>query len=152
MTAELQEDDGMATVERIANGWRVSVGGRTVELRDDLDYGSAPQFSITTSAPSASDGVAYFWRQADGNWRNPEFSHFDVKGWGFAERDSQGDFLSGTYNYIVHGDRTPDSAMPTSGTATYDGRMEAVELSTDEAIFGINSTGTFYLGRRDADG
>ena len=44
MTTELQEDDGMATVERIANGWRVSVGGRTVELRDDLDYGSAPQF------------------------------------------------------------------------------------------------------------
>ena len=145
MTAELQEDDGMATVERIANGWSVSVGGRTVELRDDPDYGSDPQYSRTYFR-SLSDGDAYFWRHADGNWRNPEFSHFDVKGWAFAERDSQGDFPSSTYNYIVHGDRTPDSAMPTSGTATYDGRMEAVELPTDEAIFGINSTGTFYLG------
>ena len=58
MTTELQEDDGMATVERIANGWRVSVGGRTVELRDDLDYGSAPQFStIATSAPSATSAT-----------------------------------------------------------------------------------------------
>ena len=145
MTAELQEDDGMATVERIANGWRVSVGGRTVELRDDPDFGSAPQFSRTYFR-SLSDGDAYFWRHADGSWRTPEFSHFDVKGWGFAERDSQGDFPSGTYNYIVHGDRTPDSAMPTSGTATYDGRMAAVELSTDEAISSINSTGTFYWG------
>ena len=143
MTTKLQEDDGMATVERIAYGWRVSVGGRTVELRDYLDYGT--QFS-SNYFRSLSDGDAYFWRQADGNWRNPEFSHFDVKGWAFAERDSQGDFPSVTYNYIVHGDRTPDSAMPTSGTATYDGRMEAVELSTDEAISGIDSTGTFYRG------
>ena len=145
MTTEVQEDDGMATVERIANGWSVSVGGRTVELRDDPDYGSDPQNSRTYFR-SLSDGDAYFWREADGNWRNPEFSHFDVKGWAFAERDSQGDFLSGTYNYIVHGDRTPDSAMPTSGTATYDGRMEAVELPTDKAILGINSRGTFYWG------
>jgi hypothetical protein len=145
MTTELQEDDGMATVERIANGWSVSVGGRTVELRDDPDYGSDPQYSRTYFR-SLSDGDAYFWRHADGNWRNPEFSHFDVKGWAFAERDSQGDFPSSTYNYIVHGDRTPDSAMPTSGTATYDGRMEAVELPTDKAIFPINSTGTFYWG------
>ena len=149
MTAELQEDDGMATVERIANGWRVSVGGRTVELRDDLDYGSAPQFpySYFRSLGDLGDGVAYFWRHADGNWRNPEFSHFDVKGWSFSERVPQGeDFLYSTYNYIVHGDRTPDSAMPTSGTATYDGRMEAVELPTDKAIFPIASTGTFYWG------
>ena len=147
MTAELQEDDGMATVERIANGWSVSVGGRTVELRDDLDYGSFPQL-IRTYFRSLSDGHAYFWRRADGNWRNPEFSHFDVKGWDFAERDSQGDFFpSNTNNYIVHGDRTPDSAMPTSGTAaTYDGRMEAVEVPTDEAIPDISSMGTFYRG------
>ena len=145
MTAELQEDDGMATVERIANGWSVSVGGRTVELRDDLDYGSNPRFSRTYFR-SLSDGVAYFWSQADGNWRNPEFSHFDVKGWAFDEQDPQEVLLDETYNYIVHGDRTPDSAMPTSGTATYDGRMEAVELSTDEAISSINSMGTFYWG------
>ena len=145
MTAELQEDDGMATVERIANGWRVSVGGRTVEFRDNPDYGSDSQFS-TTYARSVSDGIAYFWRQAGGNWRIPEFNHFDVKGWGFAEQDSQGDFTSGTYNYIVHGDRTPGSSMPTSGTATYDGRMEAVEISTDEAVPNITSTGTFYSG------
>ena len=85
MTAELQEDDGMATVERIANGWSVSVGGRTVELRDDPDYGSDPQFpySYFRSLGDLGDGVAYFWRQADGSWRNPEFSHFDVKGWAF---------------------------------------------------------------------
>ena len=145
MTAELQEDDGMATVERIANGWSVSVGGRTVELRDDPDYGSVPRFSRTYFR-SLRDGVAYFWRHADGNWRNPEFSHFDVKGWSFAEQDPQGDFPSATYNYIVHGDRTPDSAMPTSGTATYDGPMKAVELPTDEGIPDINSTGTFYRG------
>ena len=145
MTTELQEDDGMATVERTENGWRVAVGGRTVEFRDDPDYGSDPKFSLTY-VRSDSDGIAYFWRHAGGSWRNPEFNHFDVKGWSFAEQDSQGDFTSRTYNYIVHGDRTPDSAMPTSGTATYDGRMEARSFPSDDAVLTNSDLHSGYRG------
>ena len=46
-------------------------------------------------------------------------------------------------------DRTPDSAMPTSGTATYDGRMEALEAFPSDECRGVPvriRVCTFYFG------
>ena len=145
-TSVLQEDDGMATVERTANGWRVSVGGRTVEFRDNLDYGTDSQFP-SVYLRSVSDGIAEFWTFTDGFGKTtPEFNHFDVKGWGFGEYDSQNHGITSTYTHIVHGDRTPRFLMPTSGTATYSGRMKAVAVSTDKAIFSNSHFGNHYVG------
>ena len=145
-TSELREDDGMATVERTENGWRVAVGGRTVEFRDDPDLGSNSQASYTYIR-AISGGEAWFWSYTDGFWATPEFDHFDVKGWSFSEQDSQGNYIDiSTHEHIVHGDRTPDSAMPTSGTATYDGRMDARSYPSDDAVFTGSSLHRSYLG------
>ena len=140
MTTELQDDDGMATVERIENGWQVNFDGRMFELLD-VDLVS------DTYIREVSNGVtAYLWTRTRGFQKNSEFNHFDVKGWAIGEFDSQGDPMSANYTYIVHGNRTPGSAMPTSGTATYDGRMEALEASTNEAVESLSTSATFYFG------
>ena len=104
------------------------------------------KFPIPTSAPLAV-GKPTSGPDTDGFWATPEFDHFDVKGWSFSEQDSQGNYIDiSTNEHIVHGDRTPDSAMPTSGTATYDGRMEAQSFPSDDAVFTSSSLYSSYLG------
>ena len=72
--------------------------------------------------------------------KTPEFNHFDVKGWIFGEKNSSGSYTSATRDHIVHGDVTSSSSMPTSGTATYDGRIYAEEFPSDDAVFLAGST------------
>ena len=144
-TTELLGDDGMATVERIEGGWRVHVDGRTVVLRDREDYGSAFNGFYTRDV---EDGRAWFWSDTDGLFAGAaEFDHFDVKGWGFQERENPGDDTETEANrFLVHGNRTPASAMPASGTADYEGRLRAVEVSTDRALASHGSSATWFDG------
>ena len=144
-TTELLVDDGMATVERIEGGWRVHVDGRTVVLRDREDYGSAFNGFYTRDV---EDGRAWFWSDTDGLFAGAaEFDHFDVKGWGFPERENPGDDTETEANrFLVHGNRTPTSAMPASGTADYEGRLRAVEVSTDRALASHGSSATWFDG------
>ena len=142
-TSQLRESNAMATVERTAGGWIVTVNGREFELRDS-DFGSDPQFPWAYVATVTEGEEIFLWTETRGFWKNSEFNHFDVKGWGFSETDSPGSYISSTYDYIVHGDVTSSSAIPTSGTATYDGRMEAIEFPYDDAIF--SSLSTRYRG------
>ncbi len=144
-TTELLGEDGMATVERIEGGWRVHVGGRTVVLRDQEDYGSAFNGFYTRDV---EDGRAWFWSDTDGLFAGAaEFDHFDVKGWGFQERENPGDDTETEANrFLVHGNRTPASAMPASGTADYEGRLRAVEVSTDRALASHGSSATWFDG------
>ena len=65
------------------------------------------------------------------------------QGWAFGGTDSSGETVW-TRDYIVHGNRTPGSAMPTGGTATYAGRMEGAEFPSDDAI--SSGSRTRYLG------
>lgn len=144
-TTELLRDDGMATVERIEGGWRVHVDGRTVVLRDREDYGSAFNGYYTRDIDG---GRAWFWSETDwGFTGDPEFDHFDVKGWGFEADETSAN------RYLVHGNRTPATAMPASGTAVYEGRLRAWELPSDRALESITASGTFLDGdvRLDAD-
>ena len=150
-TTELLEDDGMATVERTESGWRIQVDGRTVELRD-RDYASMANGYYTRDVDG---GRAWFWSETD--WRfagDPEFDHFDVKGWGFeGDENADGDLETSANRYLVHGNRTAASAMPASGTAVYEGRLRAWELPSDRALESITASGTFLDGdvRLDAD-
>ncbi len=138
-TSQLRGSNTMAMVERTASGWEVTVNGRIIELSDS-DLGSNSDFP-TTYVTAVSDGEeGWFWTETRGFWKTPEFDHFDVKGWAFSETDSPGSFTSSTYDLIVHGDVTSGSAMPTSGMATYDGRMEAIEFPSDDAVFYARST------------
>ena len=138
-TSQLRESNATAMVERTASGWRVTTNGRTFELSDsDLGRDSNFPDAYVTAVSEGED--AWLWAEARGFWKIPEFNHFDVKGWSYGETDSSGDYTSSTYDFIVHGDVTSGSAMPTSGSATYDGRMRAIENPTDDAVFSASST------------
>ena len=137
-TSQLRGSDETAMVERTESGWKVTVNGLTFELSDS-DFGSDPQFT-NTYVTADNEEELFFWTFTEGFWKTPEFNHFDVKGWAFSETDSPGSYTSSTYDYIVHGDVTSSSAMPTSGTAAYDGRMEAIEFPSDDAVFTSGST------------
>ncbi len=84
----------------------------------------------------------------------PEFDHFDVKGWGFEEWENPGDdTVTAANRYLVHGNRTPASAVPASGTAVYEGRLRAWEVPSDRALESIAASGIHIDGdvRLDAD-
>ncbi len=136
-TSSLREDDGMAAVERTETGWRVTVDGLTVDFLES-DYDHTEESYVRDTA----DGQAWLWTQTRGFEKTAEFNHFDVKGWALGPASS-GDTVW-TRDYIAHGDRTPDSAIPTSGTATYAGRLEGAEFPSDDAIG--SSSRTRYLG------
>ena len=138
-TSQLRDSNAMAIVERTAIGWNVTTNGRTFELSDS-DLGSHPQYPQSYVATVTEGEEIYFWTETGGFSNNPEFNHFDVKGWAFSETDSPGSYTSSTFDYIVHGDVTSSSAMPASGTATYDGRMEAIEFPSDDGVFYASST------------
>ena len=138
-SSQLRASDATARVERTASGWKLTTNGRTFILSDS-DFASRPQFPETYVTAISEGEEGWFWSETNGFWKTPEFDHFDVKGWSFSETDSSEDYTSSTYDYIVHGDLTSGSAMPTSGSATYDGRMRAVEHPTDDALFFSAST------------
>ncbi|MDE0095124.1 MAG: transferrin-binding protein-like solute binding protein [Gammaproteobacteria bacterium] len=144
-TTELREEGVTATVQRTENGWTVTVGDRTVEFQDS-DYASHPA-GPTNYVRAVDGGEAWFWTLTGGFGKTPEFNHFDVKGWGWNDQVSQGVYSGvSTNDLIIHGDRTPDSAMPTSGTATYGGRMEAYSFPTDDAVFTGSNLRISYRG------
>ena len=131
MTESLQ-DDGNAAVERTDNGWRLTVGGRTFEF-SDRDFEANPRFRYNYSR-QFSDAYVVMGSFTDGTRKSRQFDHFDVMGWGTAEPGSSPPRNSGQFGLLVYGDRTPASALPSSGTATYSGHMRARDFPTDDAV------------------
>ncbi len=136
-TTTLTPGDGMARVERLDDGWRVTVEGQTVRMRDAEDYGSERGYP-QTYVRAVAGGRGWFWSLGRG-FGAGEFDHFDIKGWSFeqgwtAARPNSGE-ATDNYLYIVHGNRTPRAAVPTDGRASYAGRMEVREFPSDEAVF-----------------
>ena len=136
-------DDGMATVERTANGWKVTVGGRTFDFADS-DYLSDPRFQYSYTFTDAS-GLRVFWTWTNGFSSTSRFDHFDVKGWATSEPAGNNPTV-GDAVYLVHGNRTPQDAVPTSGTATYSGEMGAREYPSDQALFTTDPAVIRYSG------
>ena len=140
---EALQDDGTAAVERTDNGWRLSVGGRTFEIGDS-EFDADPRFPGNYTHRS-SGATVVMGSRTRGLHQDREFDHFDVMGWGTAEPDIPTQ-TSGQIGYLVYGDRTPASAVPSGGTATYTGRMEAGDYPTDDAVFSSNAAHTRYRG------
>ncbi len=144
-TTELRKEGVTATIQRNGDSWTVTVDDRTFELRDS-DYNSHPS-GIGSYVRAIDGGEAWLWTLTDGFGKNPEFNHFDVKGWSFNDQVSGGNYSGvSTNDLIVHGDRTPSSAIPTTGTATYSGRMGAASFPTDDAVFTSSSLHIEYRG------
>ena len=140
---EVLQDDGNATLERIDNGWRLSVGGRTFEFSDS-DFEANLRFRRNYTR-QFSDALVVMGSFTNGTLQNREFNHFDVMGWGTAEPDLA-TTNSAQIGLLVYGDRTAASAVPSSSTATYSGRMEARDFPTDNAVQTFDPAYTHYLG------
>jgi len=145
-TTKLLEEYGTATVERTAAGWRIHVDSRTLEMRDLEDYASMFDGYYTRDVDG---GRAWFWSATDWRFRGlPEFEHFSVKGWSFEVRENPGDDTKNKEDkrWLVHGNRTSASALPSSVNAIYEGRMRAVEASSDEALESHTRLATWFNG------
>ena len=136
-------DDGMATVQRTANGWTVTVGGQTFAF-DDSTYDVDPRFPLSYYITDADD-IQVFSTRTQGFGPASRFDHFDVKSWGTTDFDS-GNPIVGDVVYMVHGNRTPDTAMPSSGTATYSGTFESQEYPGDQAVFSRDAAVMYFWG------
>ena len=136
-------DDGMAAVERTAGGWTVTIDGHTVEFSDS-DFNAHPELSDRYYTNPANDRYSSLSSSTRGFRGNKEFDHFDVKRWAYGEIVAGADlatiettdFVSSKFLYALHGNRTPEGSMPTTTTASYDGRMFAYSWPSDDAVFG----------------
>ena len=152
---ELLTDDGMAQVERTANGWSVTVDGRTVSFDDAGDYGALERLSLTYFRDLGNSQSSVFWTSTSGFGTFQRFDHFDVKGFNYtswtpgvdpATADFDTDFISANYAFVLHGNRTPAGSVPASGTGTYTGFMNARDFPTDDGVSSQGPAATWYAG------
>ena len=152
---ELMVDDGMARVERTANGWSVTVDGQTVAFDDADDYGADPKYSTLYASDLGNGRSAGLWTRTGGFGFGRQFDHFDVKGWSYTSWNPGVDPLtaswsqhavSSSYVHVLHGNRTPVANLPAPGTATYAGRMAANDFPTDDGVGSLGPDATQYRG------
>jgi hypothetical protein len=147
-------DDGTSVVTRTANGWNLTVGGHSVTYTDSDHLGTNPQAPADFYTKRIGNEEIWFWSVEEGGFEGspaPEFDYLDI--YGFSHSDivpgadlattEPDDYTRGDYIYVVHG--TPTSDMPITGTARYDGRVEAREWPSDAAGF-ARATSTVYEG------
>lgn len=136
-TTSLFSDLERPTVESTGDGFRITyvVDGqrRSVEL-SGADFGANPARPKSYSKETADDeGFRVDIRQ-----RN-EFEHFDISAWQINWPRSSG------FGHIIYGART-DQDMPTAGTASYAGEMEAFDWPTDAAVRTSSPLVTHFRG------
>ena len=138
-------DDGMTTVTRTGSGWELTVHGNSVEFSDSELGAVEPGFFNKFNESTNVD--VWFWSDEEGGFEGaPEFEYLDIYGFSYGIATpgadlatfDDGDYVRGSYANIVHG--IPTSDMPVSGTATYEGRVEAREWRDDDPVFARDST------------
>ena len=127
------------TVESTDDGYRITyvVDGQTQTLDfTESDFGAnlsrRTQYSKTTNGTEYrhyTSTRSFYDRRTLVTFR-PE--HFDINGWVIINRDPSGTVTSVRYGSLVYGNRTTD--MPTTGTASYDGRGYIRESPNDRAL------------------
>ena len=146
------------TVEATADGYRITYmldgQAQTIEFGES-DFGSNPASGgSATRYDKEQDGLDYLlWdvtrafagrRSFMGRFR-PE--HFDVFALSPIRRDASDDPLLVRRAYILYGNRTAD--MPTTGTASYAGRLRGYEWPTDQAVPSSDPSHKLYRGDLD---
>ena len=154
--SELLTDDGMARVQRTANGWSVTVNGQTVSFDDGDDYNALPRLPNVYWRDLGNSRSAVLWTWTNGfGFGSRPFDHFDVKGWNYTTwapgvdpdtGDFSTDSVSADYAYVLHGNLTPAANVPASGTGTYTGRMNARDFPTDDGVSSQSAAATRYWG------
>ena len=146
------------TVEATADGYMITYTldgqAQSIELGES-DFGSNPTNSgRATRYDKEKDGVDYILWDVTGAFEGrrsfmdrfrPE--HFDVFGLVSVRRDASDDPLLVRRAYILYGNRTAD--MPTTGTASYAGRLRGYEWPTDRAVPSSDPSHKFYRGDLD---
>ena len=122
----------MPTVEATEDGLRITyvVDGQTeiIEVRES-NFGANPGLTPYT----------YYIGPRD-------FDHFDINGWERQSHDANNPDVvaSSVYGFAVYGTRTTN--MPTTGTASYEGHMGAVEFPSDDAVLTGSAQANMYQG------
>lgn len=147
-------DTAVVRRNRSGTGWSLTVGEHSVALDDsDLNvHSDLPDVLFRTFNDNSE--TAEFWSLIGGLGASPMFEHFDIKGWQHkkvvANADlstlEAADYTEGDYVFVVHGDRTPQSAVLATGTATYTGHMGALEFPTDAAVLDGDPAVMWYEG------
>ena len=143
-------DDGMTTITETSDGLNVTVDGKSVEFgSSDLGAGSLLPSDWYYKEYGTNETVG-LWSEEEGGFEGtpaPEFDYLNVYGFShnvyitgadITTSFEASDFTRGDLIYVVHG--TPTDGMPVSGTATYDGRVEAREWRDDAATLAYYST------------
>ena len=145
------------TVESTDDGLRITyvVDGQTqtVELTE-RDFGSNP--SYPTYYYKRTDGTAFrLWSTSDAFTQRrslfrTRMEHVEVNGWVITnyDPDDPTEITTSSIGRFVYGNRTTD--VPTTGTASYAGRMYAVEFPSDAAVsYTRNASVRHYRGAVD---
>jgi hypothetical protein len=143
-------DDGMTTITETSDGLNVTVDGKSVEFgSSDLGAGSLLPSDWYYKEYGTNETVG-LWSEEEGGFEGtpaPEFDYLNVYGFShnvyitgadITTSFEASDFTRGDLIYVVHG--KPTDGMPVSGTATYDGRVEAREWRDDAATLAYYST------------
>jgi hypothetical protein len=138
----------MPTVEATEDVLRITyvVDGQTeiIEVRES-DFGAYPG-SPYTYYKRVGDTSGWLW-SLTGSFIGPrDFDHFDINGWTRESHDANNlDVVaSSVAGFAVYGTRTTN--MPTTGTASYEGHMGAVEFPSDDAVFTDSAQANMYQG------
>ena len=139
-------DDGMTMVTRTSSGWELTVHGNSVEFSDS-ELGAVVSGFFNKFNESTNVDIWFWSEEAGGFEGDPEFDYLDIYGFTYGtvthrvqtcRHSTTATTSGGVYANIVHG--TPTSDMPLSGTATYEGRVEAREWRDDAPVFARDST------------
>ena len=142
-------DDGVTMIAETSDGWNVTVDGKTVEFGSSDLGGHSTLPSDFYYKEYGTNEIGVLWSEEDGGFEGtpaPEFDYLNVYGFSHNVHVSgadlasfePSDFTRGDNIYVVHG--TPTNDVPVSGTATYDGRVEARAWRSDAAVLAYYST------------
>jgi hypothetical protein len=128
-----------------------------ITISEDDDLGVSLTYTVNSETVDVSftkddlggdpnSPIHYYVRTTDGQEHylalelenSDEFNHFAIREYARGNRNSDGDPLEWSYNYLIYGDRT--QSLPATGTATYTGPMLAREWRSDDAVFTGDST------------
>lgn len=103
---------------------------KNVALEAD-DFGKHPTLTITNYYDVSGNTRFVLWNTREGGGLRgaPQYEYFDINGWAagtYAENDQWTAFDRG---FVIYGNQT--ETMPSSGTATYAGRMRADRWRAD---------------------
>ncbi len=102
------------------------------------DLGKHPTARATHYYDITGDTTFILWDQSGGLRGSPQYEYFDINGWGAGAYADNGEWTAFDRGFVIYGNQT--EAMPSSGIATYAGRMRADRWRADRPRSSISGS------------